>query len=68
MADKPSPPWILKCPWCAFRILVNARGQSGGDPGSGVEAAGLMTAHVEDDHGRTWEEFLQADPPTEALR
>jgi hypothetical protein len=59
MADAPAPPWTLACPWCSFSILVFARGQRGGDPGSGVEAAELMAAHAGRRHGKTWPEFLR---------
>jgi hypothetical protein len=58
MADRPCAPWDLQCPWCVYKIVVNARGASRGDPGSGVEAALLMKAHLDEEHGRTWGEFL----------
>jgi hypothetical protein len=59
MADKPSPPWKLSCPWCEFYLSVGARGQRGADPGSGVEAAEWMQEHIEREHpGRTWKAFL----------
>jgi hypothetical protein len=61
MSNPPSPPWTLGCPWCDFRIVVNARGAHGNDPGSGVEAATMMAAHVGDRHGKTWREFLDAE-------
>jgi hypothetical protein len=60
MADAPSPPWTLPCPWCAFKLIVFARGARGRDPGSGVEAALRMEAHAGAAHGRTWREFLAA--------
>lgn len=56
--DRPSPPWTLACAWCSYSIDVNARGAHGKDPGAGVEAARYMTAHVENEHGRTWQEYL----------
>jgi len=57
---RPSPPWRLRCPWCSFLIVVNARGMRGSDPGSGVEAAEIMEAHVAERHARSWGEFLAA--------
>jgi DNA-directed RNA polymerase subunit RPC12/RpoP len=54
----PSAPWTLACPWCGWKLLVNARGAHNGDSGSGVEAAKLGQAHAEQKHGRTWHEFL----------
>ncbi len=61
MADaKSSPAWTLRCPWCRFRILVGGRGMRGNDPGAGVEAAGIMEAHAEQEHGCTWWEYLEA--------
>jgi hypothetical protein len=60
VADPPAAPWKLLCPWCAFYIVVNARGARGNDPGSGVEAAQLMAAHVAATHGRTWSQALEA--------
>lgn len=58
MADAPSPPWNLCCPWCDFYVVVNARGQRGADPGSGVQAAELMQDHIAGHQGKTWQEFL----------
>jgi hypothetical protein len=58
MADAPSPPFELACPWCDFYIVVNARGGRGSDLGSGVEAARLMEHHVIFAHQKTWKEFL----------
>ncbi len=58
MASAPSPPWFLRCPWCGWRVSVNARGMHGNDPGSGVEAAKLGEQHAMEAHGRTWAEFL----------
>ena len=60
MADRPSAPWRLECPWCDFKIVVNARGMRGEDPGSGVQAAQLMERHAKLSHGSTWEQFLNA--------
>jgi len=60
VSDRPSAPWTLRCKWCPQAIIVNARGARGEDPGSGVEAAHLMAAHVASAHGRTWAEFLAA--------
>lgn len=60
MADPPSPPWTLRCPWCPYRIVVFARGPRGNDHGSGVEAAQQMKDHAETDHRRTWRDFLAA--------
>lgn len=57
-ANAPSPPFRLLCAWCEFYIVVNARGAHRGDQGAGVEAADLMREHVEDAHGRTWDEYL----------
>jgi hypothetical protein len=57
MADRPSPPWKLQCPWCGWHLIVSARGQRGNDPGSGVEAALLGQRHAAS-HNRTWQEFL----------
>ena len=57
----PSAPWNLECPWCEYRINVNARGGRGHDQGAGFEAAEIMSGHVER-HGRTWREFLEATP------
>ena len=56
---KPSPPWNLSCPWCAFYIVVNARGARGRDGGSGIAAADEMKQHLEETHpDRSWHEFL----------
>lgn len=60
MADKPSPPAHLHCPWCRFEIIINARGQRGRDEGSGVEAARLMQSHAARFHHRTWAEWIAA--------
>ena len=64
----PSPPWTLRCTRCDFHVLVNARGMSGNDPGSGVEAAQIMERHIAE-HGLTWQCFLReseaAISPTE---
>jgi hypothetical protein len=65
MADRPSPPFDMHCPWCDWYIVVNARGSSGNDPGSGVEAAQMMEAHV-GRHDRTWAEYLVAETKEEA--
>jgi hypothetical protein len=54
-----SLPWTLACPWCDWRLVVNARGGRGRDQGSGYEAAILGKRHAED-HGRTWQDFLSA--------
>ncbi len=59
MSQAPAAPWNLGCPWCAFYIVVNARGAHGVDQGSGVEAADLMERHVVMEHGKTWREFLK---------
>lgn len=60
MADAPSAPWTLRCPWCPWICIVNARGMRGDDPGSGVEAANLGADHAAKAHGRTWQEWLAA--------
>jgi hypothetical protein len=60
MANAPSPPWTLSCPWCGWRIAVSARGMRGNDPGSGVAAANLGREHAEDAHDKTWHDFLAA--------
>ncbi len=60
MANAPSPPWTLSCPWCEWGVLVNARGAHGRDEGSGVEAAKIAERHAKLIHGRTWREFLEA--------
>lgn len=53
-------PWRLACPWCDYYIVVNPRGMSGNDMGSGVEAAHMMEVHVGAQHNHTWREFLGA--------
>jgi len=58
MADKPSPPWKLQCPWCDWYAMVSARGMRGSDMGSGVEAALAGEQHAQKYHGKTWQEFL----------
>lgn len=58
MAAPPSAAWNLRCPWCTWYIIVNARGMRGKDPGSGVEAANHMEQHVLRAHNKTWKEFL----------
>ena len=50
--------WDLHCAWCDWLIEVNPRGGRGADQGSGVEAAELMQAHVEQRHTKTWHEYL----------
>jgi hypothetical protein len=65
--EQPSA-WDLLCPWCEWKIIVNARGQRGKDPGSGVQAARLMRKHVEFRHGRSWTEFLRAEVPDSSSR
>lgn len=62
MANRPAAPWLLRCPWCPYNLLVHGRGQRGRDEGAGVEAANVMTAHAANVHGRTWEEVLAATP------
>ena len=57
MADAPSPPWKLACPWCEWAITVSARGGRGHDQGSGYAAAKLGERHAAL-HGKTWGEFL----------
>jgi hypothetical protein len=57
MTGTPSPPWTLRCPWCEWKVIVNARGARGRDEGAGVEAAQLGERHALT-HGRTWREFL----------
>lgn len=59
MANAPSPPWTLKCYWCDFSIIVNARGMHGKDQGSGVEAGNLMKDHIEEVHNKSWREFCE---------
>jgi hypothetical protein len=59
MANAPSPPWRLDCPWCDWNLLVFARGGHGADQGSGFEAAQLGEDHALG-HGKTWREFLAA--------
>lgn len=58
MADAPSPPWVLSCKWCEFKIVVNARGMRGADMGSGVQAADMMEDHIIEYHDKTWSEFI----------
>ena len=60
MADAPSPPWKLQCPWCDWYALVFPRGMRGNDMGSGYEAAMEGERHAAS-HGKTWEEFLQEE-------
>lgn len=60
MANAPSPPWTLSCPWCEWQAIVNARGAHRNDPGSGVEAALAAQRHAERIHDRSWREFLEA--------
>lgn len=67
MADAPSPPWTLPCPWCDFYVYVNNRGASRRSEGAGVEAARLMKSHVEK-HGRTWDQFLDGVHNTDQER
>lgn len=59
MSGVPSPPFYLRCVWCRYSLLVHARGAHGADPGSGVQAAELMSEHVERDHKTTWHEYLE---------
>ncbi len=66
MADAPSPPWKLRCPWCEYALWVNARGGRGDDPGSGVQAASYMKAHANNVHGKTWRDFLALTTTPEA--
>jgi hypothetical protein len=54
----PSPPFHLRCGWCPFYIVVNARGMHLADPGAGVAAAELMRDHIQSAHGRTWGEYI----------
>lgn len=60
MADAPAPPFAFPCPWCPFKIVVNARGSRGRRRGAGEEAADIMNAHVIQAHQKTWREFLLA--------
>ena len=60
MADAPSPPWKLQCPWCDWHCWVFPRGQRGDYQGSGFEAAKLGERHAEEEHGRTWVDWLAA--------
>lgn len=64
MRGAPSPPWTLRCAWCPYAVEVNARGMRGNDPGSGVEAARLMTRHVNEQHGKAWSEYLRETEET----
>jgi primosomal protein N' len=66
MADRPSLPWRLRCPWCDFYLVVSARGMRGNDPGSGVEAAEIMADHCASCHGETWPSFIAATSPVGA--
>lgn len=63
----PSPPWILACPWCDWRLVVFARGARGNQPCAGEEAAMRGVEHARQAHGRTWV-FLGAVQPPEEQR
>ena len=60
MADAPSAPWMLSCPWCEWSALVSGRGMRSNDLGAGVEAARLGEQHAAEAHGKTWREFIEA--------
>ena len=60
--------WVLDCPWCDWKAYVWGRGMSGGDMGSGVEAATSGERHAKEVHQRTWKEFLLAKGSLKARR